>query len=491
MGKGLALQFKRRWPEVFAKYKAACQDGEVAVGRIFVVRVEGAPLVLNLPTKSHYRDPSRLEDVEAGVCALVDTVRDLGITSIAIPALGCGLGGLSWEHVRPIIEEAFESLPEVHVLLFAPQGAPSGDATIAATLEDLGTRSEIALEILRLCAFFTSDPIPVDVFSTHREAPQPEEVTAAISLLTDLDLARSGGSYLHIASTTQAATRRHLKSEGQVVWARQCARFLAVALPKLEDRQGPTRWPSYRALLHHAMALTDHMERLGIADLFTARIFNQLGYFLTESQCDYAAALVRHQKALSLRQRDLGLDHEDTITSLNNVGFVYFRQGNYDEARVHLQRALDLRVSLYGERHPKVGNSLLNLGGLNERTGDLATALENFRRTLGIFEPLYGCEDSRTATCYNNIGKVLYLQGRLAEAEELLRQALEVRTLRLGSEHPHTVHTQFHLAEWLRRTGDIEHARRLHEQVLEVRRRVLGERHLLTTESLTALRELN
>ena len=123
MGKGIALQFKQAYPGMFNSYKAACDAGEVQVGRMHVVELGEAvkpKWIINFPTKRHWRQPSRIEDVEAGLTALVEEVRRLGITSIALPALGCGLGGLAWEDVRPRIEAAFADLPEVRVLLFEP-----------------------------------------------------------------------------------------------------------------------------------------------------------------------------------------------------------------------------------------------------------------------------------------------------------------------------------------------------------------------------------
>ena len=121
MGKGLALQFKRTFPEVFEDYRRACANGEVEVGRMHLVRRTTDPrFIINFPTKSDWRQPSKLEYIEAGLRDLVRRVRELGIGSIALPALGCGLGGLNWAEVRPTIVEALRELPNVRVVLFEP-----------------------------------------------------------------------------------------------------------------------------------------------------------------------------------------------------------------------------------------------------------------------------------------------------------------------------------------------------------------------------------
>jgi O-acetyl-ADP-ribose deacetylase (regulator of RNase III) len=88
----------------------------------------GPRWVINFPTKGHWRAASRVEDVEAGLQDLVATIRRMHINSIAIPPLGCGNGGLDWRDVRPRIEPAFVELPKLHVLLYAPGGAPEASA---------------------------------------------------------------------------------------------------------------------------------------------------------------------------------------------------------------------------------------------------------------------------------------------------------------------------------------------------------------------------
>jgi O-acetyl-ADP-ribose deacetylase (regulator of RNase III) len=136
MGKGIALQFARAFPEVERAYIAACEAGEVRPGAMFIREtdaVTGPRYIVNFPTKRHWRGRSRMEDIESGLAALVADVRRLGIRSIAVPPLGCGNGGLDWQEVRPRIERAFDALPEVEVRLYAPQGAPAAAAMPSQT----------------------------------------------------------------------------------------------------------------------------------------------------------------------------------------------------------------------------------------------------------------------------------------------------------------------------------------------------------------------
>lgn len=127
MGKGIALQFRNKWPENFRAYATACKAKQVRPGRMFVFD-SGALVkpnfIINFPTKDHWRGKSRIEFIRDGLVDLVAQIRRLGIRSIAIPPLGCGNGGLDWAEVGPLIESAFIELPEVEVRLFPPDGAP-------------------------------------------------------------------------------------------------------------------------------------------------------------------------------------------------------------------------------------------------------------------------------------------------------------------------------------------------------------------------------
>lgn len=123
MGAGLALQFKLAYPENFEAYRAACAAGQVQPGTMFVHPtglIVRPRWIVNFPTKRHWRDAARLEDIVAGLQALAQEVQCRDIRSIAVPALGCGLGGLRWVEVRPCIESAFSALPAVRVLIFEP-----------------------------------------------------------------------------------------------------------------------------------------------------------------------------------------------------------------------------------------------------------------------------------------------------------------------------------------------------------------------------------
>ena len=124
MGKGIALQFKKKFPENFKAYKRACDKEAVKIGKMFTVplgSLTNPRYIINFPTKKHWRGKSRIEYVREGLNDLLREIEHLKIHSIALPPLGCGNGGLDWEdEVRPLIEAAFARVPEVQVYAFAP-----------------------------------------------------------------------------------------------------------------------------------------------------------------------------------------------------------------------------------------------------------------------------------------------------------------------------------------------------------------------------------
>lgn len=121
MGAGLALQFKRKYYfEMFGDYVEACNDGTLRIGKVMVHAVGHGRYVISFPTKQDWKDPSRLEWVDRGLTDLKRRIIALGIKSIAIPPLGCGLGGLDWVEVRKLIEERLGEL-DIDVVLYVPK----------------------------------------------------------------------------------------------------------------------------------------------------------------------------------------------------------------------------------------------------------------------------------------------------------------------------------------------------------------------------------
>lgn len=213
MGKGIALMFKERFPQNTREYTAASNAKHVKVGQMLVTETgELQPRwIINFPTKRHWRHPSKLEWIDAGLQDFVRVVRELGIKSVALPPLGCGNGGLAWPAVRPLIEAAAQALPDVDVLVFEPtdayftvqKSAGVEQLTVARALVVELVRRYVALgadctilEIQKLAYFLDRSvrrlqlPDVLDLrFAADKFGPYAERLR---HLLNNLD-----GSYLH------------------------------------------------------------------------------------------------------------------------------------------------------------------------------------------------------------------------------------------------------------------------------------------------------
>ncbi|HLG39544.1 MAG TPA: macro domain-containing protein [Chitinophagaceae bacterium] len=125
MGKGIALQFKEHFPLNFKMYQKACKEGELQIGKMFVTETgqsTGAKHIINFPTKTDWRSFTRIEYVEQGLDDLVRVIKELEVRSVALPALGCGNGGLDWKIVKPLIENKLQPLADsVTIEVYEPR----------------------------------------------------------------------------------------------------------------------------------------------------------------------------------------------------------------------------------------------------------------------------------------------------------------------------------------------------------------------------------
>lgn len=138
MGKGIALQFKQRWPENYKAYAAACKSKKIQTGKMFVFELGAlAPkphFIINFPTKNHWREKSKPHYIDEGLEDLIKVIKLYKIKSIAIPPLGCGNGGLEWGPVKEKIIKAFDDLGEnIAVHLYEPGGAPRAQSMVSRT----------------------------------------------------------------------------------------------------------------------------------------------------------------------------------------------------------------------------------------------------------------------------------------------------------------------------------------------------------------------
>ena len=111
MGKGLALEFKKRFPNNFIHYQACCKNSSLMIGKLLIVPGNDK-IIINFPTKIHWKDNSKLNHIILGLEKLKIAIPRYGITSIAFPKIGCGLGNLDWKDVFPLINDFADSIDQ-------------------------------------------------------------------------------------------------------------------------------------------------------------------------------------------------------------------------------------------------------------------------------------------------------------------------------------------------------------------------------------------
>lgn len=129
MGKGVALEFKKRWPENFAEYKRLCDRKVLRPGKVFVydnidmLSADSWRFLVNFPTKDHWRGKSQIGYIDDGLDDFLAQVRKLDIKSVVLPPLGCGNGGLEWDEVKQLLIEKLSFVDDVEFLVFEPAAA--------------------------------------------------------------------------------------------------------------------------------------------------------------------------------------------------------------------------------------------------------------------------------------------------------------------------------------------------------------------------------
>ena len=238
-GKGIALQFKQRWPQNFKSYADACKHKQLKPGKVFIHDMgqwAEPRYIINFPTKVHWRGDSKIEYIESGLRDLIAQVERLGIKSVALPPLGCGNGGLDWNRVKRAIFDAFKDHPDIDVHLFEPKGAPRPQDMVIQTAKPRLTPVRAAvvkvisiyremeytlghIEVQKLAYFLEEAGEPLKLkFVKHNYGPYSETLR---HVLKDMDSHYitgvgdfSGDSEIAIVPGALAEADEFLKSQG-------------------------------------------------------------------------------------------------------------------------------------------------------------------------------------------------------------------------------------------------------------------------------------
>ncbi|KAK3201035.1 hypothetical protein GRF29_213g764680 [Pseudopithomyces chartarum] len=240
------------------------------------------------------------------------------------------------------------------------------------------------------------------------------------------------------------------------------------------------------AVMFYRRALEGREKELGIQHPDTlTRVSDLASVLLYQGKYDEAEKLNR--RALEGREKELGIQHPHTLLSVSNLSVVLAHQGKYDEAEKLNQRALEGLEKELGIQHPYTLTSVGNLALVLAHQGKYDEAEKLNRRALEGREKELGVQHPGTLISVGNLALVLLYQGKYNETEQLNRRALEGREKELGIQHPHTLFSVNNLAVVLRAQGKYDEAEKLNRQALEGREKELGTQHPDTLLSVSSL----
>ena len=361
--------------------------------------------------------------------------------------------------------------------------------TWRATREKL---SEGAKAMLRLQSFFAPTPLAIQMYiegaqelAIHSGAPQSVpsefEIRDWKSELIRYSMAlQEPRDCISVHALVQAVEQHTLRDTGRYAEADDVARRVLISYGGKPSWEPESR-QKWDILLPHAEVLVE-LEKTEQKD-DRQELLWRIGE-AHRARGSYRAGAAVYAECLQIREHVLGLEHPDTLNSINNLATLLERVGDYDAAEPLFRRALEARERVLGLDHPSTLGSINNLGLVLYGKGDYDDAEPLFRRAIEANERVLGPEHPTTLTCLNNLALVLYRKGNYTAAEPLYRRALEARERVLGPDHPDTLYLVDNLAGLLCSKGDYDDAELLCRRALEARERVLGLDHPVTLQSI-------
>ncbi|MFI6744377.1 tetratricopeptide repeat protein [Nonomuraea sp. NPDC050451] len=480
---------------------------------------EAVDLVTRIATGLHPSSGAGAEAPE-GLEGELELVRELGCLPLAIEQAG------GYLHQAQLTPRTYLELLRQRPAEMYDRAARGLDAerTIARiwriTLDALADATPLAGDLLRILAWWAPDTIPrtlLDPLADPADLADALGVLAAYNMLTLTENTVTVHRLVQAVARTSDPTDPHRQATALAIARDHATHLLNQASPATHDH--PARWPIWHLLLPHIDALADHTT-LATDSPTTSSLLDRAATFMAGQGAvhravtfserslagrqrvlgddhpdtltsrnnlagayrawDVARATSLFERTLADRQRVLGDDHPDTLTSRDDLALTYWVAGDLARATPLFERTLADRQRVLGDDHPDTLTSRNNLALTYQAAGDLARATPLFEQTLTDFERVLGNDHPDTLTSRNNLGVAYRVAEDLARATPLLEQTLADRQRVLGDDHPDTWISRYDLAVAYRAAGDLARATPLFEQTLADYERVLGPDHPFT-----------
>jgi tetratricopeptide (TPR) repeat protein len=338
-------------------------------------------------------------------------------------------------------------------------------------------------DFLRFCAFLAPDAIPEEIITAGTEhlgpvlqavANDPLELHKAIAALGAYSLIRCdpANKTLSIHRLVQAVLRDAMSDDETKLWAERTVLAVNEACPAVKFEM----WMQWERYLPHAQACADLIEQEDLKLTEAALLLNKTGCYL-DDRARYSEAEPLYQQALSIREQQLGPDHPNTATTLNNLAVLYRSQGKYEQAEPLYLRSVQIYEQQLGPDHPNTATTLNNLAVLYRNQGKYELAEPLYVRALRIREEQLGPAHPDIAQSLNNLASLYKSQGKYEQAEPLYIRALCICEEQLGASHPYTATSLNNLAELYRNQGKYSEAEPLYRRALAILLQSLGSQH--------------
>ncbi|NTW55105.1 MAG: toll/interleukin-1 receptor domain-containing protein [Chlorobaculum sp.] len=379
----------------------------------------------------------------------------------------------------------------------APHDHPeSVDVTFTLSIEKAREREPLAVTVLNLCSVVAPDMIPKKLLAACGEHLSQEDggglqdeliLNRAIAALRKYSLLSVEPEHVSIHRLVQPVAQERVGEEAISRYRGIMLGVLSKQFPT-EGYDNPACWPECEQLLAHAEKITEESEPI----VETAILLNSMGLYY-HGRAFYVKTEPLYRRSLKICEEQLGGEHPNVASSLNNLAALLDDQGKYAEAEPLYRRALKIDEKALGTDHPGVATDLNNLSGLLTTQGKYAEAEALYRRALKICEEQLGGEHPNVASSLNNLAGLLREQGKYAEAEPLYRRSLNIREEQLGTDHPGVATDLNNLAGLLRAQGKYAEAEPLYRRAVQICERSLGESHpntITMKNNLAVLREI-
>ena len=456
--------------------------------------MEGTQLLLRRAQRFVYVSAEEIDEATNIVVALAHFPLALDQAGAYIEETGCS------------IYDYFQLYQKHRYALLARRGKqathyPESVATSwSLSFERIEQKNPAAAELLRLCAFLAPDHIPEELLTEGAPYWPPVLQDAAADRFAFNDMLEALLAYsfvkrlsenrlLSIHRLVQVVQMERMTPQEQRLWAERVVLAVNAVFPR-DPKDEVAVWPQCQRYLEQVLACNTLIEEHQLLLPEAAEVLERTGIYLCERAL-YTLAEPLYQRALRIREQQVGETHPQVAIALNGLAQLYYEQGKYAEAESLRQRALRILEQQAGEMHPHQMVIALNgLAFVYAEQGKYAQAELLYQRALRIWEQQVGSEHPQKAYLLHGLAFVYAEQGKYVEAELLYQQALRIREQQLGLEHLRVAYSLNNLAFVYARQEKYVEAELLYQRALRIREQQLGLEHLKVAIVLNGLAQL-